>query len=86
MNNRELVALQIQKHGKDRYPTVQSQLIKLVEEVGELAKEINAGDYEKTRLEAADVALALYNLAFKCAFDLDDAIQSVVRADVRKFD
>lgn len=84
-SNSELARLQIQQHGVDRYPTVQSQFIKLVEEVGELGKEVNRGDYEKTRLEAADVALALYNLAFKCAFDLDDAIRSVVTQDKRTF-
>lgn len=91
---------QIAQHGKDRYPSWQSQLRKLVEEVGELNKAANK--YEACLLEigglkkigkmkdeivgeAADVALALYNLADKFQFDLDKAIRNKVQSDVRKF-
>lgn len=98
MTNAELAAEQIRKHGKDRYPTIPMQFNKLVEEVGELAKEVNKAyvaytsgievfDVNRTNLkgEAADCALALYNLAAKCGFDLDSAIRTVVDEDVRKF-
>jgi NTP pyrophosphatase (non-canonical NTP hydrolase) len=85
MTNAELAAEQIRKHGLDRYPTSQSQMLKLVEEVGELAEEINKGRMDRARCEAADVALALYNLAVKCDFDLDEAIREVVTQDKRKF-
>lgn len=91
---------QIAQHGKDRYPSWQSQLRKLVEEVGELNKAANRYEASlfsddglrklgKTRdeleSEAADVALALYNLADKFQFDLDKAIRNKVQSDVRKF-
>ena len=83
--NAEFAAEQIRKHGRDRYPTSQSQMLKLVEEVGELAERVNKGQMDKARLEAADVALALYNLAAKCGFDLDEAIRELVTEDTRKF-
>lgn len=83
--NAVLAATQIENHGKDRYPTPEMQMIKIMEEVGELAKEINKGNVDKARLESADVALALYNLANKLQFDLDSAIHEVVTKDKRSF-
>jgi NTP pyrophosphatase (non-canonical NTP hydrolase) len=85
MNNAALAQMQIDNHGRDRYPSIQDQFIKLTEEVGELAKEVNRNNLNKARLEAADVALALYNLARKMGFDLDDAIADVVDKDTRNF-
>lgn len=87
MTNADLARLQIEKHGKDRYPTVEGQMFKLMEEVGELAKEVNRPVIldEKLRGELADVGLALYNLAIKCDIDLDVEIKSKVENDVRKF-
>jgi NTP pyrophosphatase (non-canonical NTP hydrolase) len=41
LTNAEWAALQIIKHGKDRYPTPHEQFVKLVEEVGELGKALN---------------------------------------------
>lgn len=90
---------QIEKHGRDRYPSWQSQLRKLVEEVGEINKAANryeeslldeAGGNpvmkrEKIRLEMGDAALALYNLADKFGFDLDETIREIVQNDERKF-
>lgn len=86
-NNAHLAQLQILKHGRDRYPTISMQALKLVEEVGELAKEVNRGlpNVEKVTGELADVALALYNLAAKCRIDLDTAIESKVESDTRDF-
>ena len=85
MTNSELAAHQIEKHGKDRYPTIQAQFTKLVEEVGELAKEVNKERWALARDEAVDVALALYNVAAKIGFDLDKAMREVVAFDNRKF-
>lgn len=81
---------QIAMHGIDRYPTVEMQFIKLVEEAGELGKEINkrgkqGGKVEDLVGELADTALALYNLADKLGFDLDEAIRRKVQTDQRKF-
>lgn len=84
-NNAQLSLQQIAQHGVDRYPTVGEQMIKLVEEVGELAKEVNRDNRQKARAEAADVALALYNLARKLDFNLDSAIFEKVMNDRRKF-
>lgn len=84
--NQQLAARQIANHGRDRYPSVQSQLIKLVEEIGELAKEINKnGSHSRIRDEMADCGLALYNLANKCHVDLDKAMHNIVDHDDRKF-
>lgn len=93
----ELAALQIEKHGRDRYPSPEAQFIKLVEEVGELGKEINRDltgvtDTDKIdhyiRLredEFADVILALFNLAKKCDVDLKFAAVAKVNGDTRRF-
>lgn len=96
--NAEWAAFQITKHGVDRYLTPQLQFNKLVEEIGELAKEVNRAlrgpisseqeahkIMEKVRGETADVALALYNLAAKFQIDLDLAIQMKVELDTRNF-
>lgn len=90
---------QIAQHGRDRYPSWESQLRKLVEEVGELNKAANRYEeglledetkklqkkIDDIRGEAADVALALYNFCDKMHFDLDEAIRDKVQSDVRKF-
>lgn len=78
---------QIAMHGVDRYPTIQMQFIKLTEEMGELAKELNKADLpiEKIVGECADVALALYNLCDKLHVNLDQAIRYKVQGDTRKF-
>ncbi len=91
--NAEWAAEQIRKHGRDRYPTTYMQFTKLVEEVGELGKELNRIDIHcknnpaprKLRREAADVALALYNFCAKFGIDLDTEIADKVRNDERRF-
>jgi hypothetical protein len=37
----ELAITQLKKHGYNRYPTVGRQFLKLIEEIGELSKELN---------------------------------------------
>lgn len=84
--NAELARAQIAQHGVDRYPTSRAQFIKLVEEVGELGKEINR-DGKRANLEGecADVALSLYALCNKLGIDLDQAIRAKVKSDTRTF-
>lgn len=90
--NADWARRQIAKHGRDRYPTVNTQFRKLVEEIGELSKELNKEDeapgarFSKLQAECADVALALYNLCDKLQIDLDAAIRTKVQKDDRKFD
>lgn len=87
-----LAQLQLRKHGKDRYPTtVVGQFAKLVEEMGELAKELakelnrDRPDMVKLEGELADCTLALFNVAEKCGVDLLTAVESKVYGDKRKF-
>lgn len=83
----------MEKHGRDRYPTPSAQLLKIVEEVGELTKahfkmckdDWKPSDFANLKAEMADVALALYNFADKFAVDLDHEIESKVEQDTRKF-
>lgn len=101
MSIRDLAQLQLKKHGLDRYPTPVLQFAKLIEEVGELAKELHKSgfhlaEFAQTRTltpdlrtkiidEMSDVALALWNLAEKYGVDLETAIEIKVRNDARKF-
>jgi NTP pyrophosphatase (non-canonical NTP hydrolase) len=83
----ELAALQIKKHGRDRYPTWEESLRKLVEEVGELNKEINRSNpgHPSIAEECADVALSLSNFCTKVGVDLDEAVLNKVLNDDRNF-
>jgi NTP pyrophosphatase (non-canonical NTP hydrolase) len=78
---------QIEGHGRDRYPSAKRQLIKLIEEVGELAKELNRDiiNDNKLKQEMADVQLALAELANKLDIDLSAVVKSKVENDLRKF-
>jgi hypothetical protein len=90
-NGHDLAAQLIVKHGVDRYPSVTGQLLKLVEEFGELTKEILAvpdgGDYRRYGIakEYADVGLCLYALGSKLGLDLMAVMQSVVDHETRVF-
>ena len=88
ISNASWARRQIAKHGVDRYPNWESQLRKLVEEVGELNKEMNRSNpgHPAIAEECADVALALYNFCDKVNINLDKAIESKVTNDLRKFD
>lgn len=82
-----LAADQIQKHGKDRYPTVHEQLLKLVSEVGELADAwLKYGSANQMfESELCDVALSLGALANKTGHDLDLSVNTLVGNDNRTF-
>lgn len=87
MTNMQVALHQISKHGRDRYPTVQRQFIKLVEEVGEIGKELNRAEQKpgRIRAEIGDAFLALYNLCFKIGVDPETEMRWIVKADDRKF-
>ena len=89
ISNHELAARQLERHGIDRYNTVERQYMKLVTEVGELGDELlSPGEYDQDRLraEAADVMICLYHLAARLGFDLDEALFDLVAHDERRFD
>lgn len=87
-SNADLARRQLERHGVDRYNTVERQYVKLVTEVGELGDELlSPGEYDNDRLraEAADVAICLYHLAARLGFDLDEALLELVTHDERRF-
>jgi len=86
---------QITQHGRDRYPSVEAQALKVAAELGELIGEIQtpiwesgspAGDpMEKIRKEYADVGLALHALGDKLGLDLIECMRELVDNDTRDF-
>jgi hypothetical protein len=86
---RQLIA----KHGVDRYPDVMSQLIKAVEELGELAGAILKEPYREPAdlaraaiaKEYADAGLALYALGDKLGLDLITEMGAVTEGETRTF-
>lgn len=91
-----LANIQLAKHGKDRYPGLDLQLIKLVSEVGELADallkwRVSAAfgplkaAQEKVISELCDVALSVAMLANKLGIDLDQEVAALVEHDERRF-
>lgn len=91
-----IARLQIEAHGRDRYPSVSLQFMKLAEEFGELAEALlEHDDYPgpieqaqqdaRVREELADVALALFSLGNKLDIDILAAMADTVRHDLRKF-
>jgi NTP pyrophosphatase (non-canonical NTP hydrolase) len=80
---RELIA----RHGTDRYPTPELQALKVVEELGELVREIlrDGGDPVRVRKEYADTGLALYALGDKLGMDLEAEMAEVVGNETRRF-
>jgi NTP pyrophosphatase (non-canonical NTP hydrolase) len=85
LTNAELTRRLIAKHGVDRYPTLMAQTLKVYEELGEVTRALLRDDLPHMRAEMADTALALYALADKLGFDLDEAIRHVVEAETRVF-
>jgi NTP pyrophosphatase (non-canonical NTP hydrolase) len=85
----ELARRQIAKHGRDRYPSVTSQMLKFVAETGELASEIQKGGFAAPspalRREYADVGLSLAELGNKLGLDLAGCMAVVVENDERDF-
>lgn len=85
-----LAARQIDKHGRDRYPTVVRQAMKLTAEVGELNDALLKDPLLKTnrnaiKSELADVALCVAELANKLHLDLADIVRELVENDDRTF-
>jgi NTP pyrophosphatase (non-canonical NTP hydrolase) len=83
----ELAAQQIARHGRDRYPNQEAQLLKLVSEVGELADAwLKWGSANSAfESELCDVALCLGALANKTGHDLDLSVETLVARDDRHF-
>lgn len=76
----------IGKHGKDRYPTVELTMMKLVEELGELSSEILSDKSAKaTADEYADVGICLYQLGNKLGLDLIECMKTKISNDHREF-
>jgi NTP pyrophosphatase (non-canonical NTP hydrolase) len=86
MTGHDLAAALIRKHGVDRYPDIHSQLLKVVEELGELTSALLSGSpREEVLKEYADTGLALYALGNKLRLDLDKAMTDVVLGETRVF-
>lgn len=87
MNGHDLVRRIIAKHGKDRYPTPEPALLKLVEELGELVQEYLRPDCDMARVrkEYGDVGLALYGLGNVLGLNLEDEMCEVVENETRRF-
>ena len=88
----ELAAEIIAKHGADRYPDADRNLLKLVSEVGELADAAldygadgSTESWEHLRKEYADVGLTLYALGSKLGLNLIEEMQQVVDSETRRF-
>lgn len=80
-----LARQQIRKHGEDRYPTQVMQYMKLTAEVGELGDAMLKRDWDAIRMEMADVALSLAELANKFGLDLSVIVRDLVEKDARVF-
>jgi hypothetical protein len=97
----DLVREIIAKHGRDRFPSVSSNLLQLGSEVGELmgayVKALNdisvpvpkrwvaARGDLKVRKELADTGLSLYEVANKLGINLIEAMAEVVENETRRF-
>jgi NTP pyrophosphatase (non-canonical NTP hydrolase) len=82
----KLAAKILKIHGTDRYPTVETMFMKLVEELGEFAQAIlkNKSDEEIGR-EYADTGLCLYRLGTLLGMDLIEQMSAKVESETRKF-
>lgn len=92
MNGHDLIRELICKHGVDRYPDANLNLLKLVEEVGELAAaalefqdDPCTENWEHLRKEYADAGLVLYGLGNKLGLDLINEMEYVVASETRRF-
>lgn len=94
MNGHEMARRLIAIHGRDRYPDAQLNMLKLMEEVGELAAEIldavtvdddSGAVWARVRKEYADVGLTLYALGDKLGIDLETEMAAVVENETRRF-
>jgi NTP pyrophosphatase (non-canonical NTP hydrolase) len=96
----DLSRAQIERHGRDRYPTAMSNAIKIMSEAAELVDAIDQSgigngtppDFDgmpmippEVRRELADVGLSLYALANKLGLDLVQEMRELVETDTRDF-
>lgn len=85
-NGHELAREILVKHGIDRYTTVPASMLKVVEEVGELAAELlKSSDSEQVRKEYGDAGISLYLLGDKLGLDLGECMRAVVAGETRRF-
>jgi len=68
----------IVKHGVDRYPSPELQLIKLTEEVGELCSAWLEKDFDRTRKEAGDVLFTLQGFVRHWNIDLLTVMREII--------
>jgi hypothetical protein len=94
-----LSALQIAKHGVDRYPSPKANAEKLIIEAAELLGAITEHDNgrclmgplhtlaecPRVRSELADVGLCYHALGTKLAIDPIEAMRELVDGDTRRF-
>ena len=83
---REAAKTLVANHGVDRYPTMPDKLVKLSEEVGELAAAWNKNKpiYELLK-EIGDVVLTAQNIAEYWGHDVEELVLDVVEKDDRVF-
>jgi hypothetical protein len=87
MDGHEIFLALLEKHGLDRYPSVSEQVHKLVEELHELALEIDGSPVIPGRLrkELGDVGICMYGVAVKLGISLDECMTEVLRDETRTF-
>jgi hypothetical protein len=97
LSGHTLAAVQIRKHGKDRYPSPGYQSRKVIEEAIELLCAIrehgrfhdilcpSLAQCPNIRREYADTGLALFELGNKLGLDLIECMTELVNADERTF-
>jgi NTP pyrophosphatase (non-canonical NTP hydrolase) len=61
-----------------------AQMLRLQEEVGELAQEFLDGNTDASQIEAADVAIVIFQIAEVLGCDLDATIRAKLVADERR--
>jgi hypothetical protein len=87
----DLARQQIAKHGRDRYPDAQRQMLRLMAGVGELAEELAGwhrpleGLRDRIRREYAGIGLSYFELGNKIGLDAIGCMAQVVDGDERDF-
>ena len=83
MSGHNLMLQMLAKHGVDRYPTPELALMKLVEEVGELASAMLQDNHTQIQKELGDVGIFLEALAHKLKENLTTCMWEVVNTEKR---
>ena len=84
MTMQELLEQMFARHGVDRYPTIEANALKLVEEVGEVARAVLRGDHDALVDELADVTMSVAALFAKLDTDMETHVAAVVARQTRK--